>query len=754
MANPFAAAASWSASHPVWTILLSLAIAMGTGAGMGQAEEGRITELFVPDDLPALEVQRDIEAIWGESEATFFLYLADDPTDPDLLRATAADMQRLAALDEVDAVIGLASLLEQQLGDLDDAPDATIQAAAAELQGTEAGKPFIADDALLVRITFPPADDVTTMTELLDGVAAQSAADADLRTAGILYVEQYQQEGAGGDVAFLMPLSLVVIILVLSLLFRRFQDVAVPLFTVLLAVIMAYGTVAWTGLPLAPPSFIVMPLLLGLGIDYMLHIVYAYREQPAQERVSTRFHATGRHVGYPVFFTAITTLIGFGSFLVSNIPQIRTWGLLIGSGALYAFILGFTFMPALYRIRRKKQRQTRLPLEHAMAGMTRFVMGHRKSVLAAVLVVSTGLFASAAFVDIESDIEFEPDEGEPAVANLNAVQDRFGGQSITAFLIESSGHDRTELAAFEQELAQSPFTGFVDGPTNRLARAGIPDGPLIGPATEGVATEDHWLVTVGYLFEDEDAALDAFEAIAADSGLEPGLTGTGFMDRESRENFLPAVAKSSLIALGLVVVLLAAIFRRPGPASLAFLPLVVAVGWQIGIMNLVGIPINPITGVMTAMILGVGVDYSLHIMSHFQEDRRKGRSSYDAAYAAMRSVGRPVLAASLTTVFAFSVLAFSSLLPLRDFGLVASIAIASAFVVSLTLLPILASYLPTPRAGSAQAPVAKARPLVQRSSVVYARPDIAAKPWTDVVKPRFADPEVQAWYDAANRDMK
>lgn len=744
MANPFAAAAAWSASHPAWTIALSLIVALGAGAGMSQAEEGRITELFVPDDLPALEVQRDIERIWGESEASFFLYIANDPTDADLLRATANDMDRLSALAEVDDVIGLATLLEQQLGDLDDAPDAAITNAAEALRGTEAGAPFIADDALLVRINFPPADDIATMTGLLDGVAAESTADADVRTAGILYVEAYQQEGAGGDVAFLMPLSLGVIILVLSLLFRRVQDVAVPLVTVLLAVMMAYGTVAWTGLPLAPPSFIVMPLLLGLGIDYMLHIVYAYREQPATERVSSRFHTTGRRVGYPVFFTAITTLIGFGSFLVSNIPQIRTWGLLIGSGALYAFILGFTFMPALYRIRRKKQRQVRLPLEHAMAGMTRSVMGHRKSVLAGVLLISGGLFTSAAFVDIEADIEFEPDEDAPAVANLNAVQDRFGGQSLAAFLIDAAGHSRAELADFEQALADNGFTGFVDGPTNRLARAGMPDGNLVGPATEGVATENHWLVTVGYLYENEDEALDDFEAIAAASGLDPGITGTGFMDRESRENFLPAVAKSSLIALGLVVVLLAAIFRRPGPATLAFLPLVVAVGWQIGIMNLVGIPINPITGVMTAMILGVGVDYSLHIMSHFQEDRAKGRSSYDAAYAAMRSVGRPVLAASLTTVFAFSVLAFSSLLPLRDFGLVASIAIASAFVVSLTLLPILASYLPAPktfRQVEAQLPVAQAK------HTVYARPEIAAKPWQDVVRPKFSDPDVQDWFE-------
>ncbi|MGB1697514.1 MAG: MMPL family transporter, partial [Thermoplasmatota archaeon] len=72
-----------------------------------------------------------------------------------------------------------------------------------------------------------------------------------------------------------------------------------------------------------------------------------------------------------------------------------------------------------------------------------------------------------------------------------------------------------------------------------------------------------------------------------------------------------------------------------------------------------------------------GVDYSLHIMAHYVDDRKRGHSSYEAAKAAMQSVGRPVLSASVTTVFAFSVLGFSSLVPLRHFGIVAALAVAS-----------------------------------------------------------------------------
>ena len=747
MGNPFAAAASWSAAHPAWTITLSLLLALGLGAGMSQAEEGRINELFVPDDLPAVHVQREIEAIWGESEAAFLFYETSDPTDPELLRHVHADMARAAAVATVDDVQGLPSVIQAIHGDFDGLPDAQIRATAQQLRGSAAGDAFIAEDALLVRIVFPPVEDIPSMTKALDAVAADSQGGAV--AAGVIYIEQLNAESAGGDVAFLMPLSLVTMITLLAVLFRRFQDVAVPMVTVLLGVMMAYGTVAWAGEALAPPSFIVMPLLLGLGIDYMLHILYAYRERPQSETQRERFAKTGEAVGMPVFFTAATTLIGFGSFFVSNIPQIRTWGLLIGSGALYAFLLGFTLLPALYRLRRKKPRTTRLPFNNAMEGITRVVMGRRKTVLTVVGLLTVGLIVGATQVRVEDSIEFPDDPDEPAFAILNAVQDRFGGQLFAQFLVDAG--DRRALEDLEHELAASPFAGFVDGPIHRLERSGNPDGPLVGPATDGVATEAHWLVSVGYIFEDQDEALDAFDTIVEGSSLSIGTTGMGVMERESQAVFLNSLAKSTSIALVLVIALLLVVFRNPLNAALAFLPLLLTVGWQLGWQTVAGIPLNPITGVMTAMIIGVGVDYSIHIMAHYVRDKQAGMTSLQAATAAMRSVGRPVLSASVTTVFAFSVLGFSSLVPLRHFGIVAALAIASAFVISLTILPILASYLPNSK--GAPVPVAAA-PTPRPTARPYARPDIGSKPWQEVVRPRFSDPEVQAWYDASNRDMK
>ncbi len=686
MAPLFARTAKWSATHPVLAIALVLILTAGLGAGMTQTDAGRVSELFVPDNLEAGKTLDQIEKIWGESDGSFFLYIVDDPTHPEILRAVSRDAHRLMAEEKVIDVAGLPLVLEARLGDLQDVSDGDLRAAAKQLMGTAVGSSMATEDALLVRISTERDPDIAATTAMLDSVAQQSNAPGELLVTGTLHLEEAERASGDADVGFLMPLSVATLILVLALLFRRVKDVAAPLAASLLAIVMAYGTVAWVGLPLAPPSFITMPLLLGLGVDYMLHIIYAYREQPVAWDIPRRFEGAGRAVGLPVFFTALTTLIGFGSFLASNIPQIRVWGLLIGSGAIYAFILGFVALPAFYRIGRRHTGKARpLPLGGLLDKWSNVVVKRRVIVLAAVAIVTVGLGAAATQLDVEAELAFELDESIPAIAALQQIEQRFGGQTTAQILLPSG--DRALLKGIEAELNTISSIGFVDGPTQRLHQAGDPNGPLVQPATEGVATADWWRIVVGYP-DGDDATLDAIRSIAA-SAPEARLTGQVLIQQESQETVLDSLFLSTGIALALVLTLLVVVFRHLPTALLAFAPLIVTVIWQLGLQSLLGIPLNPITGIITAMTLGIGVDYALHIVSHFRSHRHEGRQA--AARKAVASVGRPVLAASLTTVFAFSVLGFSSLLPLQQFGYTAAIVITCAFVASLTFLPAIAS---------------------------------------------------------------
>lgn len=724
-----ARSAAWSNAHPWKAVGITLLVTLALGGGFAQAETGRVIDQFIPDDLAAAQTQDEIEDLFGASELAFVMFLADDPGDPELLRALMALDARLEAEEVVQDVASVADFLtdgtDQELRDQWD---------ALQAQPPIAGQ-FIRDDATLMRVAFDVGLEPATITEILDD--AEAPGDWQLVRAGLAYVEVAQEESGAQDVQILVPLSIVAIAVLLGILFRRPADVILPIATTFVALAWAYGTIAWAQMPLSPLVFSVMPLILGIGVDYMLHIVYAFRAAEGRNQ-SERFARVGDRVGAPVFFTAITTLIGFGSFLVSRIPQVRSWGLLIGSGALAAFVLGFLLLPALYRLSRPGKRRP-IRTGAGLDRLGRFLVRRRIPVLVALAVVTLGLGAAASQVDLERQLESEVDPEDPAFAQLDAVEQRFGGQSTIQFLIPRADGSQT-LEATTQAVQAIPGIGFVDSPATRI------DGPPYAaddPRLEGVSVDEAWLITAGYPTDQERDILPELEEVAAKQDV--GIAGRGLIQVQSEGAVLDSLLLSTAVAFGLVLILLFAIFRRPGPALLAFAPLVMVLVWQLGIQAIAGIPLNSVTGITSAMVIGIGVDYSLHLMSDLRRAREEGATPDEAAVGAVRHVGQPVLAATLSTVGAFTILSFSQLSQLAQFGTVAAIVVACAFLVSITFLPAAtarATQTPVP----ARAPATPPADPPQRPRG-YARPDIAAKPWQQVVKPRFSDPDVQDWFE-------
>jgi uncharacterized protein len=148
------------------------------------------------------------------------------------------------------------------------------------------------------------------------------------------------------------------------------------------------------------------------------------------------------------------------------------------------------------------------------------------------------------------------------------------------------------------------------------------------------------------------------------------------------------------LAFLLIIVILVAIFRRPVDVIAALLGLVFTIVWMQGISTLLGPGFLGLTGGMNEMsmaipilLVGLGVDYSIHLTMRYREDRGSGATPTGAVTGAIGAVGAALALATITTVVGFLTNVTNPLPPLRDFGIFAAVGVASAFLIMTTFVP-------------------------------------------------------------------
>ena len=140
------------------------------------------------------------------------------------------------------------------------------------------------------------------------------------------------------------------------------------------------------------------------------------------------------------------------------------------------------------------------------------------------------------------------------------------------------------------------------------------------------------------------------------------------------------------IAVFILVCLFVA-FRHPGSIVVAFSALTFAVVWTFGAMGHMGIPLNTLNLTLVPLIMGVGIDYGIHMVNGFQEQRAGGRSSRDAIGHVGSHVGVALLLGTLTTVGGLVVMVVSPSLLIAQLGLLSIVAMASIYLITVTYIP-------------------------------------------------------------------
>jgi predicted RND superfamily exporter protein len=139
-----------------------------------------------------------------------------------------------------------------------------------------------------------------------------------------------------------------------------------------------------------------------------------------------------------------------------------------------------------------------------------------------------------------------------------------------------------------------------------------------------------------------------------------------------------------LVAVGLVLL---AIFRHVQRALVPLVPIALATGWSALIVYLIGIPLNPLSAALGALVIAVSTEFSVLLSERFRQERAAGHDLRAALARTYSSTGRAVLASGITAIAGFGVLMFSSITMLRDFGFVTLIDLTVSLAGVLLILP-------------------------------------------------------------------
>ena len=405
---------------------------------------------------------------------------------PDVEDALADDG---AVVTWAEPILGQADALDLDAEDLTEVfADALVEAAtdgdgADQLEGL-LSEDFDADEARaqggLVIVTF---DDDVDGDDRSDATFAMAQALSDLDL-GATTVDVFSfdvltediDEGFEVELPLLMGISLLLMLVILSVLYRKISDVIVGVVGLVITIVWMTGIAVLLG-----PGYLgvagefnqiaiaVPVLLVGLGIDYSVHLVTRYRENRLTgSEPSAAASLAIRTVGVALVLATITTLIGFLSNLVAPLPPIADFGMFAGAGVLSAFVVLTALVPAT-RVLLDRRRPDRLPdrvaesqaTAQATAGIGRLARRAPIPLLVgAVLVAGVGGVAASDLDSEFSQDEFIP-EGSSAASILDRLDEVFGGDvsEETDLLIDA---DFGELEAWQALLAFEEAVADVD----------------------------------------------------------------------------------------------------------------------------------------------------------------------------------------------------------------------------------------------------------------------------------------------------
>ena len=542
-------------------------------------------------------------------------------------------------------------------------------------------------------------------------------------------------------------------VLILSIIFRQFRWVIVPLVSAGLSALFTTGLISWIGWKVTVVSANFIALLMIIGISLTVHLVVRYREITSKFNDISHNEALKRTLSQmflPCLYTALTTMVAFASLIISDIRPIIDFGLLMVLSIFIAFSVSFVFFGSLASLMNKNLKDTNIDYSSGFTTWINSLVVRFKNII--LLISLLGFIFSIVGINKLSVENKFIDYFKPTTEiykGLSLIDKKLGGTAPLDIIISApennfekdyeseddfddfgleteqygywfNSQNLSYLEEIHDYLEARPEIGKVLSVSSAIILAEIVKGNKLDDLElallRKVLPEDiNNQLLSSYISEDDNQVRLSARVIESMDGLNRKnlieevkndlikdyeltedqfyLSGISVIYNNLLQSLFQSLIGSLSIVFAAIFAMFIILFRSLYMAIIAMIPNLLSASSVLGIIGWSGIPIDIMTVTVAAISIGIGVENTIHYVHRLLKEYEQN-NNYDLAIKNSHStIGSAMFYTSLTIVLGFMILVSSNFNPSVFFGIFTSFSMIVAILAALMLLPVLTRHL-------------------------------------------------------------
>ncbi len=541
---------------------------------------------------------------------------------------------------------------------------------------------------------------------------------------------------------------LLFIISTLWFVFRSLIWIIVPIASCFFSVIIMMGFLGLIGwkVTVISSNFIALMLILTMAMNIhmstrFIQLRKSYPNKNNYEIISL----TTKKMFLPILYTALTTIIAFLSLVLSEIKPIIDFGWMMTFGLITSFIITFTLLPTLLNFIKNNQilKKDNIDLKITLL-LSKLSLNFKKLIFITTGVVIILSIVGISKLEVENSFINYFSKKTEIYKGMKLIDEKLGGTTPLEVILKFPGikeeksneddefedwgdsekdnekywftKDKIDtISNIHNYLDNIPeigkvlsFSSIVDVATqlnNNKVLGTLEMGVLYSKIPKDIKTEiiDPYIsikdneARISLRIKDSQKDLkrnDLINKINYDLKNQFGLSEDRYKLAGVLilfNNLLQSLFKSQILTLGLVMIgiftMFLVLFKNIKLSLIGVVPNFIAAFFILGIIGMLGIPLDMMTITIAAITIGIAVDNSIHYIYRFQEEYNIINDYKKTLQICHSTVGIAILNTSITIVFGFSILVLSKFIPTIYFGIFTGLAMLLAMISVLTLLP-------------------------------------------------------------------